>query len=181
MDSTNNLKKMRTYLVGAMDRVPDGGIGWRNSITPMLQELDVTVINPCDKPIKSAKEGPNTRNIIDYYKKTGQFHKIREEYGHIRNADLRCVDISDFIIAHIDMNVHMCGSYEEIATANRQKKPILVWCEQGKIAAPNWLFFMLPHEHIFSSMDTMLAYLYDVSKCKDTARLKRWFFFGEKT
>ena len=26
----NNIKGMRTYLVGAMDRVPDGGIGWRN-------------------------------------------------------------------------------------------------------------------------------------------------------
>ena len=29
----NNLKNMRTYLAGAMDRVVDGGIGWRNAIT----------------------------------------------------------------------------------------------------------------------------------------------------
>jgi hypothetical protein len=174
----NNLKDMRTYLVGAMDRVPDGGVGWRQAITPMLSELGVKVLNPCDKPIESAKEDPDTRTIIDYYKKTGQFDKIRNEYGHIRNADLRCVDVSDFIIANIDINVHMCGSYEEIATANRQKKPVLVWCEQGKMLAPNWLFFMLPHEHIFSSMDKLLAYLYDVSKKKDTNKLKRWFFFG---
>ena len=117
----NNLKDMRTYLVGAMDRVPDGGIGWRQAITPMLSELNIKVLNPCDKPIESAKEGPDTRTIIDYYKQTGQFDKIREEYGHIRNADLRCVDVSDFVIANIDMNVHMCGSYEEISTANRQR------------------------------------------------------------
>jgi len=173
----NNLKHMRTYLVGAMDRVPDGGIGWRKAITPMLQELSVNVINPCDKPIESAKEGPDTRTIINYYKQTGQFDKIRDEYGHIRNADLRCVDVSDFIIANIDMNVHMCGSYEEISTANRQKKPVLVWCEQGKMLAPNWLFFMLPHEHIFSSMDQLLAYLYDVSRTKEKSKLKRWFFY----
>ena len=83
----NNLKNMRTYLAGAMDRVPDGGIGWRNAITPMLQELSVSVINPCDKPIESAKETPTTREIINYYKQTGQFNKIREEYGHIRNAN----------------------------------------------------------------------------------------------
>ncbi len=176
----NNLKKMRTYLVGAMDRVVDGGIGWRKAITPMLSELEIQVLNPCDKPIESAKEGPDTRTIIDYYKQTGQFNKIRDEYGHIRNADLRCVDVSDFVIANIDMNVHMCGSYEEISTANRQKKPILVWCEQGKTQAPNWLFFMLPHEHIFSSMDQLLAYLYDVSRCQDTSKLKRWFFFEDK-
>ena len=97
----NNIKGMRTYLVGAMDRVPDGGIGWRNAITPMLQELNVNVINPCDKPIESAKEGPDTRQIINYYKQTGQFDKIRDEYGHIRNADLRCVDVSDFILSLI--------------------------------------------------------------------------------
>ena len=48
----------------------------------------------------------------------------------------------------------------------------------GKMLAPNWLFFMLPHEHIFSSMDALLAYLYDVSRCEDTAQLKRWFFSG---
>jgi hypothetical protein len=175
----NNLKNMRTYLAGAMDRVVDGGIGWRNAITPMLQELQVKVINPCDKPIESAKEGPDTRMQIEFYKETGQFDKIRQDYGHIRNADLRCVDVSDFLIAHIDMNVHMCGSYEEISTANRQKKPILVWCEQGKKLAPNWLFFMLPHEHIFSSMDQLLAYLYEVSRCEETNNLKRWFFFKD--
>jgi hypothetical protein len=177
----NNLNNMRTYLVGAMDRVPDGGTGWRNAITPTLKELGIEVLDPCDKPIESAKEGPDTRAIIDYYKQTGQFNKIREKYSHIRNADLRCVDVSDFVIAHIDINVHMCGSYEEIATANRQKKPILVWCEQGKMAAPNWLFFMLPHEHIFSSMDKLLSYLHDVSQCKNTNELKRWFFFRGAT
>ena len=173
----NNLSGMRTYLVGAMDRVADGGVGWRNAITPMLKNLSIQVIDPCDKPIESAKEGPNTRTVIDYYKKTGQFNKIREEYGHIRNADLRCVDVSDFLIVNINMDVHMCGSYEEISTANRQKKPILVWCEQGKMEAPNWLFFMLPLEHIFSSLNQMVEYLTYVNEIKNTQNLKRWFFF----
>lgn len=174
----NNLKGMRTYLVGAMDRVPDGGIKWREYITPMLREMNVNVINPCTKPVENVKEDISTRQMIDYYKETGQFDKIRQEYGHIRNADLRCVDISDFIIAHIDMDVHMCGSYEEIVTANRQKKPILVWCKQGKQQAPNWLFFMLPHQHIFSSSEDMILYLLEINRSKDTSNFKRWFFFG---
>lgn len=174
----NNLKNMRTYLVGAMDRVPDGGTQWRDYITPMLQEMNINVLNPCKKPIESAKEDDNTRQEIEHYKETGQFDKIRNKFGHIRNADLRCVDVSDFIIAQIDMSVHMCGSYEEIVTANRQKKPILVWCKQGKHQAPNWLFFMIPHEHIFSSSEDLMLYLWNVNTSNDVSNYKRWFFLN---
>jgi hypothetical protein len=174
----NNLKNMRTYLIGAMDRVKDGGIGWRNNITPHLQSMNVIILDPCNKPIESAKEDTNTRSSIDHLKSTGQFDKIRSLYGHIRNADLRCVDVSDFVIAHIDISNHACGTYEEIVTANRQKKPVLIWCEQGKAHAPNWLFFMLPHEVIFGSMEEVLAYLDVINTCEDYHKLDRWFFFN---
>lgn len=175
---SNNLSGMRTYLVGAMDRVQDGGIGWREYITPMLTQMDINVIDPCKKPIKNVSEDTLTRQKIEYYKQTGQFDKIRSSYSHIRNADLRCVDISDFIIAQIDTSIHMCGSYEEITTANRQKKPILIWCKQGKSNAPNWLFFMLPHQHIFGSSEELITYLIDVNSTTNTSKLKRWFFYN---
>lgn len=178
MGSMNNLNGMRTYLVGAMDRVPDGGVYWREKITPYLKSMGVHVLDPCKKPIE-VQEGDNTRAIINYYKSTSQYEKIRAEFSYIRNSDLRCVDISDFIICYINMDVHMCGSYEEIVTANRQKKPILIWCEQGKQQAPNWLFLMLPHQHIFSSMNEILYYLYLVDSSKDRTRFKRWFFLQE--
>ena len=71
----------------------------------------------------------------------------------------------------------MCGSYEEIVTANSQKKPVLIWCEQGKKHAPNWLFFMLPHEHIFNSLDEIFDYLDKINTESDISKLKRWFFF----
>lgn len=179
MDSINNLKNTRTYLVGAMDRVKDGGIGWRQKITPILKSMNVTVLDPCNKPINGVKEDNNTRLKIEEYKQTEQYHRIKEEYSVIRNADLRCVDISDFIIAHIDINIHACGSYEEIVTANRQKKPVLIWCQQGKKNAPNWLFFMLPHEHIFNSMNELIKYLQYINQHNDTNSLKRWFFLEE--
>ena len=176
MDLINNLKHTRTYLVGAMDRVIDGGVGWRQKITPILKDMNIKVLDPCNKPINGIIEDNNTREKIDNYKQTEQYHKIKEEFSVIRNADLRCVDISDFIIAHIDIDIHACGSYEEIVTANRQKKPVLVWCHQGKKHAPNWLFFMLPHEHIFSSMEDLISYLKTINTCQNTINLKRWFF-----
>lgn len=177
MDSMNNLRGLRTYLVGAMDRVPDGGITWRKRISGMLQKMGITVIDPCDKPINGIVEDEETRHWIEYYKETGQYDKIKEKFAIIRSADLRCVDVSDFIIAHIDLDIHACGTYEEIVTANRQKKPVLVWCKQGKHNAPNWLFFMLPHEHIFGSLSDLLKYLDYVDQEQNIKDLKRWFFF----
>lgn len=179
MDSKNNLNGMRTYLVGAMDRVPDGGVQWRDQITPILNNMNIKVLNPCKKPTTTIKEDEETRHWIEYYKETEQYEKIRKHYGIIRNADLRCVDICDFIIAHIDTSIHACGTYEEIVTANRQKKPILIWCEQGKKYAPNWLFFMLSHEHIFSSMEELIGHLKHINSVQDTAQLSRWFFFND--
>ena len=69
----NRLNGMRTYLAGAMDRVKDGGVGWRKNITPLLKQMGVTVLDPCDKPIEIGIEDESSREIIDSYKKNGQF------------------------------------------------------------------------------------------------------------
>lgn len=175
----NRLEGMRTYLVGAMDRVKDGGVEWRELITPWLEGMGIVVMNPCNKPIDVGIEDENTRRDIEYLKATGQFSKIKDEYGVIRTLDLRCVDICDFVVASIDIDVHACGTYEEITTANRQKKPILVWCKQGKRYAPNWLFMMLPHEHIFDSLGDLQAYLDHVDVDEDVQHYKRWFFLDQ--
>jgi hypothetical protein len=181
MDLINNLRGMRTYLVGAMDRVPDGGTRWRNTITPILESMGIVVLNPCKHSIDGIYEDEQTREHISFLKKNGLYDELKTKYSKIRNADLRCVDICDFIIAHIDISTHACGSYEEIVTANRQKKPVLVWCEQGKSNAPNWLFFMLPHDNIFSSMDGVLEHLNVIDKLETTNHLKRWVFFKDLT
>ena len=173
------LTGMRTYLAGAMDRVPDGGVGWRNRITPILKSMGVTVLNPCDKPVEVGLEDEGTRFEIEKLKQSGQFEEIRKRYGVIRTLDLRCVDISDFIIASVDTEVHACGTYEEIAVANSQKKPVLVWSQQGKNNAPNWLFFMLPHQHIFGSIHDLLEYLINVDSGRDIKHYKRLFFFDQ--
>jgi hypothetical protein len=180
MDSINRLRNTKTYLVGAMDRVPDGGVTWRNKICPTLKSLGVKILDPCKKPVENSLEDDYTRQWIEYYKETGQYDKIKKNYAIIRSADLRCVDVSDFIIAHIDLNVHACGTYEEIVTANRQKKPVLVWCEQGKSKAPNWLFFMLPHQHIFGDCGSLINYLGHVDSISNINDFGRWVFFSNQ-
>lgn len=79
------------------------------------------------------------------------------------------------------MDVHACGTYEEIVLANSQKKPVLIWCQQGKKFAPNWLFFMLPHQHIFDSMESLSSYLHYIDSYEDEVEHhKRWFFFDQE-
>lgn len=171
----------RTYLVGAMDRVPDGGTVWREKLTPQLHKLGVMVYNPCNKPIKDPKviENSDTRESIRILKEAGYFKTIREEYGSIRTVDLRMVDTSDFIIANIDIDVHACGTYEEITLANRQKKPVLVHCEQGLDHVPNWLIMQLPDWCFFHNWDQMIHYLSYINENKIEAD-KRWVFFDMK-
>lgn len=177
----NRIRGMRTYLAGAMDRVSDGGVVWRHKITPLLESKGVVVLNPCDKPVEVGIEDSDTRVNIESLKENDEYSKIKKEYGVIRTLDLRCVDISDFLIASIDIDVHACGTYEEISLANSQKKPVLIWCQQGKRLAPNWLYFMLPHQHIFGSIDDLMQYLDYVDSCKDEIEHhKRWFFFDRE-
>ena len=80
--------------------------------------------------------------------------------------------------AEVEISKSEEAAEEEVA--NSQKKPVLVWCQQGKAAAPNWLFFMLPHQHIFDSMENLMGYLAYVHKHNgDVDHYKRWFFFNK--
>ena len=53
---TNRLKNTMCYLCGPMDRVDDGGVGWRRYITPILKDVGIGVLDPSDKPTPFALE-----------------------------------------------------------------------------------------------------------------------------
>lgn len=170
------LRGMRTYLAGAMDRVPDGGVEWRERITPMLNSMGVVVMNPCNKPFHMPSEDFDNRRVRHDHKRNGQLEATRRIMKRIRTSDLRMVDISDFIIASIDVDVHMCGSYEEITTANRQKKPVLCWVQQGRQMTPDWLLGMLPSEFFFDTVHGLLDYLRHVHSAPQVKTYRRWYF-----
>jgi nucleoside 2-deoxyribosyltransferase len=171
------LSKMTTYLVGPIDRVADSGVTWRLEVTPWLEDRGVTVFNPNAKPFVGLdKEDSAARVEIDELKKQGRFREIREKYSHIRTCDLRMVDKADFLIARIDTDVHMVGTYEELFWANREKKPVLCYLVNGYADCPNWLILTLPHQFFFDSMDKLKSYLNLVDKGL-TPDLRRWYFY----
>jgi hypothetical protein len=180
MDNMNiqRLRNQRVYLAGAMDRVPDRGSTWRDNITPFLENLGLTVFNPIKKPCLEGNEDHETHSYKTKLKSSGQYDELAMIMKGIRAVDLRLVDISDFLIVNIDVDVHACGTYEEISLANRSKKPILIHIEQGKSHAPDWLFGTIPHQMIFSNWDELKRYLNQVNSSVFMETYKRWQFFS---
>ena len=176
----NRLKNQRVYLAGAMDRVHDRGNGWRDNITPFLEELGVMVFNPIKKPTALAQEDETTHKLKVQLKQQENYTELSLLMKTIRSVDLRLVDISDFLIVNLDLDIHPCGTYEEIFWANRQKKPIIVHMEQGKQSAPDWLFGTIPHQMIFSSWNDIKEYLLTIHNNSEIDTFNRWYFFNAK-
>ena len=173
----NRLKNTMCYLCGAMDRVPDGGVGWRNMITPILRDMGVGVLDPCNKPTDFAQENRKFREQIIVFKLNKQFNQVKELMKDVVAIDLRMVDIAHFVIMYMDVDVHMCGSYHEASVAIQQKKPLLIVCKQGKEHVPNWLFGVMPHQHMFSDWLELIGYLGNVHSGSDPNHYNRWRFF----
>ena len=96
----------------------------------------------------------------------------------IRSVDLRLVDISDLLIVNLDLDIHPCGTYEEIFWANRQKKPIIIHMVQGKEHAPDWLFGTVPHQMIYSDWNDIYGYLEHINSSENINTHNRWYFFN---
>jgi len=173
----NRLLHSRGYLCGAMDRVADGGEGWRIDLQQRLTHLGIFWLDPTHKPIDIGIEDAKNRARVDQYKKEGLFKLSGECYKDVRHVDLRMVDISDFLVVNINLDVHACGTYEELFLANRQKKPVIIHMEQGKINTPNWLLATLPHEMIFSAWDEVIEYFQHVATGESVCTHNRWTFF----
>ena len=174
----NRLKNQRVYLAGAMDRVADRGAGWRDRITPFLENLGIIVFNPITKPTSIGLEDEDSHAIKTKLKKTQRYDELSEVMKTIRRVDLRLVDISDFLIVNMNLDIHPCGTYEEIFWANRQKKPIIIHMEQGKQHTPDWLFGTIPHQMIFSSWEEIQEYLVHINSSENIDTHKRWYFFS---
>lgn len=171
------MRDQRVYLAGAMDRVRDRGNGWRDEITPFLESLGIIVFNPIKKPTAIGQEDEETHKYKKLLKQQQSYDKLSELMKLIRSVDLRLVDISDFLLVNLDLDIHPCGTYEEIFWANRQKKPIIVHMVQGKQQAPDWLFGTIPHETIFSSWDEVKNYLLSIHSDDIINTHNRWYFF----
>ncbi len=174
----NRLKNTRAYLAGPIDRVADDGETWRRQIRHHLIDLDIIWLDPLHKPIDLGAEDSESRRQRRVNKLAGEFDLVADEMMQIRDIDIRLVNISDFLIVYIDIEVHAAGTYEELFLANSQNKPVLVCIAQGKRECPDWLLACLPHEHIFDTWIDLHRYLRHIANDKVIEHLGRWVFFS---
>ncbi len=174
----NRLKNKICYEIGPIDRCPDLGTSWRAELEKELTEkYGVNVYNPRNKPIDIGLETPEQINQRRQWKSDGNYDEFVKEIKVIRHVDLRMCDRCDFAICYMDLNIHMCGTYEEMFWLNRAKKPVLIWCEQGKKLVPDWLWGVFPHEMFFSTKQELLKYLDYIHSAPKIEDHRRWLFF----
>ena len=173
------LFKSRCYLVGSIEGMADAGISWRKDIRSRLTDLGITFLDPCDKPfVKDLSETLDHSNELKLLRQKGKYKKLAQKMEEIRHYDLRCVDVSDFLIFNFDPACLTCGSYEELTHANLQRKPVLFVCEKGIDKIPLWIFGMLPLELLFGSMNEAIEYLRKID-AGEIDSTDRWRFFKE--
>lgn len=179
----NRLKDLACYLSGPIDFTQDKGCKWRNEMTPFLESMNIRVFNPLKHSFYGTQDldhskRPRMAKLLE----DGKFSELREEMKDLNHWDLRAVDLSSFLVVNYDINIFTCGTHEEIFTANRQSKPVLLVIGEGNSRKmPKWMYGRFPPEHMFETWDDLKTYLslIDGSPTYDftNADLKRWLFF----
>lgn len=156
MKPKNLLRGTRCYLIGGMQY--ENGEGWRATVEKSLRSCGIKFFNPYAKPfINDIPEHDDARKQLLDWMKNGEYSQVAYRMRDIRAHDLRLVDISDFLICHINPKRMSWGTQEEITTAVREKKPVYISVEGGKRLTPLWLLGMIPHEFIFNSIDEVIT------------------------
>jgi hypothetical protein len=143
---------------------------WRDDITQRLIELGFDEECIID-PVKRQPRGEY--QALDTYRAMNKWDNFEELAKRIVSQDLRYVDVSDVLIAHLFPNVKTCGTWDEIFTACLQRKPIFVVMENWREHVSSWLIGRVGHDMMFDSMDEVIRYL-ELMKSGIAKKPKGW-------
>lgn len=174
----SKLKGSIAYLSGPMDRVEwNDAIEWRDEMDEFLHDLGIGTFNPCNKP-NGEQEDPSFRERIQKLKDAGEFDEVTRLMKDMCRVDLRMVDNSQFVIAHVDMDSHMCGTYWEMTTARYKRSPVIIHCKQDVNKLPNWLFGVCNHNEMFGTWKEVKDHIAGINDGSIEADRKYWHFFN---
>jgi len=180
----NVLKQYRgffVYLAGPIDFEKDGGVGYRKSLKEKLKKIGVSeemILDPCDKPVIGD-------DFIDIDSEKEQFDRLREHRmwdeaekcaKMTMHIDLRFVDKSDLVIATVNPNIPMCGTWDEVFMARNQKKPVILIDPRGREKTHMWAIGRVGYKNIFKTQDDAIAYLDDILHTRIPVDMTEWLF-----
>ena len=175
------LYKTRAYLIGSMEFAD--GRSWRDKVQKELYGRGIVFFNPYSKPfIDDTPEDETSRAEMLHWREQGQYDILAQRMKKVRSDDLRCIDLSDWLIAVIKPTVASWGSGEEIPTAVREKKPIFIVIDdpQGIKACPLWFFGVVPHKYIYSSIEEALNTIKAIDDGTIRLSSDRWHLLKEE-
>jgi hypothetical protein len=157
----NYLKDKIVYLCGPIHAAIDDGMGWRNDITPKLQQLGLIVDDPCKKTANGVGEVKDDKKMFIELVKSKNYSEAKKQFYPIIRKDLRSVDKADFLIVVYDPTLHLVGTLHEIFTAHIQRKPILLWYDGKNAEKFNpWTLNFVKENMIFTNWEDMFKYLH---------------------
>ncbi|MEX1119378.1 MAG: hypothetical protein WEB60_11360 [Terrimicrobiaceae bacterium] len=133
----NLLKGTRVYLSGPMDfvgsRVVEKYLGWRALLTPILRALEITVLDPWNKPAIRGHFEYGVEGILpskaeyeaDFWTNPATRARFEKDFWETVHIDCRMTDVSDFLISFVPTNIYSVGTVHEIVLARSQFKPVL--------------------------------------------------------
>jgi nucleoside 2-deoxyribosyltransferase len=177
------LNGQRCYLAGPIDHSEDDGIAWRIEMTEWLSERGVMALDPTNKRTSNTifNEIGDEQKNLGQLRELGRFNELRDAMKPIVLADLRMVEVSDFLIVYLDPSVQMCGTWEELFVGLRQHKPVFVVVNGGKQKLNFWMFGRINPDFVFDSFEDVKNYLDQVDNETIRADSSRWIFFDYNT
>jgi len=161
--SMTNLDGVSLFLSGSIDQAADDGIGWRKEIKKQCKraKLPVEFLDPTDKPKNLGSEIGEEKLRIKLLMKDKKWDQAKQQAKIFRRYDLRMVDKCHLYIVYIDLNVRMCGSFDEMFTAERQGKPLMAIMAPGqsKYDIPAWLIAIFNEDEVFESIEDCVEHL----------------------
>ncbi len=175
------LNNHRVYLAGPIDHASDDGVGWREELTPYLEKMGLTILDPTNKPVSQCRynEIGDEKEHIHKLVNLKRWDELREMAKEIVLVDLRMVEVADFLIAYVDKDIHICGTYDEIFESLRRRKPTLIVHKGGKAEMSLWLRGKMNHNFVFDSFDELYAYLEALHDGTVEPDYTRWVFFDK--
>ena len=148
-----------------------------NTIVDYLKQLELDIVEDYEASVMSEYSEEEKKKMMQL-KETGRYFELTERMKDIVHVDLRMVDVSDFLIIYLDLDVGMFGTIHELLNSLAQRKPTLVVINGGRARAPNWLFGIMDYNFMFDSFDDLQIFLNQINDGTIGGDLSRWVFFS---